>query len=186
VAVKTGSLVKIDRNNRNSRASLTLAGTRHMSRNMPRVRCAGFTLVELVIVAAIIGLLAAIAIPNYIQSRSAAQKNACINNLRQIENAIQQWAMETRQPETASVNFTDISPYLKGGVVCPAGGTSFTDSYAISNVATAPTCQLVPLTHVWMGSDVELVSTGSPGQAGRPGTHGHNGGGNGNGNGGGH
>ncbi len=58
---------------------------------------AGFTLVEIMIVVAIIGLLAAIAIPNFLRARSTAQQNACINNLRQIDAAIQQWALEKGQ-----------------------------------------------------------------------------------------
>ena len=120
-----------------------------------------------------------------IQSRVASQKTTCINNLRQIEYAIQQWAVEMRQANTASVTFSDISPYLKGDVICPAGGKSFDDSYAISDVATAPTCQLEPQTHVWMGSDVELGQAGRPGPHGNNGNHGNGNNGNGNGNGGG-
>ena len=111
-------------------------------------RKAGFTLVEIMIVVAIIGLLAAIAIPNFIKARTTAQMNACINNLRQIDGAIQQWALEKKQGETATVAFTDISPYLKNAVVCPSGGTAFSDSYTIKDVSTKPVCQKVSSSHV--------------------------------------
>src|SRR5262252_9422395 len=111
-------------------------------------RRSAFTLVEIMIVVAIIGLLAAIAIPNFIKARTTAQMNACINNLRQIDGAIQQWALENKKGTTATVAFTDISGYLKNAVICPAGGTTFADSYTIVDVATKPVCQQVPATHV--------------------------------------
>ena len=72
-------------------------------------RQSGFTLVEIMIVVAIIGLLAAIAIPNFIKARTTSQKNACINNLRQVDGAIQQWALENKKDAAATVKFTDIS-----------------------------------------------------------------------------
>src|SRR2546425_97682 len=110
-------------------------------------RSAGFTLVEIMIVVAIIGLLAAIAIPNFIKARTTAQMNACINNLRQIDGAIQQWALEQKKDTTAAVTETDVTPYLKNAVICPSGGTGFADSYTITDVATQPVCQRVPATH---------------------------------------
>jgi prepilin-type N-terminal cleavage/methylation domain-containing protein len=107
-------------------------------------RKSGFTLVEIMIVVAIIGLLAAIAIPNFIKARTTAQMNACINNLRQIDGAIQQWALENKQGTTAKVTFPDISAYLKNSVICPSGGIAFSDSYTLVDVATKPVCQKVP------------------------------------------
>jgi prepilin-type N-terminal cleavage/methylation domain-containing protein len=91
-------------------------------------RRAGFTLVEIMIVVAIIGLLAAIAIPNFVHSRARSQATACINNMRQIDSAIQQFAMENGKAPGSTINFPDdLTPYIKlnanGDIPgCPAGG----------------------------------------------------------------
>jgi prepilin-type N-terminal cleavage/methylation domain-containing protein len=110
-------------------------------------RTGGFTLVEIMIVVAIIGLLATIAIPNFVKARTTAQMNACINNLRQIDGAIQTWALETKQGDTAGVDYQQISGYMKNQVVCPAGGKSFSDSYHLGTVQDKPTCVKQPDTH---------------------------------------
>ena len=103
------------------------------------LRKAGFTLVEIMIVVAIIGLLAAIAIPNFVKARTTAQKNACITNLRQIDGAIQTFALENKKGAADPVTEADVTPYLKNGasVSCPAGGTCFADSYAVTDCQTA-------------------------------------------------
>lgn len=111
-------------------------------------RKAGFTLVEIMIVVAIIGLLAAIAIPNFIKARTTSQTNACINNLRQIDGAKQQWALENNQVAGATPTAANLAPYLGRGaggatldtdIKCPAGGTY---TGGIGNVDTKPACSV--------------------------------------------
>ncbi len=91
----------------------------------------GFTLVEIMIVVALIGFLAAIAVPNFVAARQTAQRNACIANLKQIEGAMVLYALDGNG--TAAAVGDLVPTYLNSTPSCPAGGT-----YDISG--TRPTC----------------------------------------------
>jgi type II secretory pathway pseudopilin PulG len=84
-----------------------------------------------------IGMISAIAIPNFVKARQTAQKNACINNLRQLDAAKQQWALENKKTDTDKPTRADLKPYFpnKKFPACPAGGT-----YTINRVSDRPEC----------------------------------------------
>jgi prepilin-type N-terminal cleavage/methylation domain-containing protein len=97
----------------------------------------GFTLVEIMIVVMIIGLLAAIAIPGFANARKTAQTNACIENLRQLNGAVQQYMM-AQATTNAPTAFTDLDVYFQNAAPTtgPAGG-----AYSLPATGSdVPTC----------------------------------------------
>ena len=102
-------------------------------------RKSGFTLVEIMIVVAIIGLLAAIAIPNFIKARTASQRSACVANMKQIDGAKATWALEMKKLGTDSPSAGDLygpTLYIRQAPTCPANG----GTYTINVVDTKPAC----------------------------------------------
>jgi prepilin-type N-terminal cleavage/methylation domain-containing protein len=115
-------------------------GNSHMQINTSRK--SGFTLVEIMIVVAIIGLLAAIAIPNFIKARESSQKNACIANLKQIDGAKNTWALENKKvstdtPGTGANGLYGATLYIRDEPTCPAAG-----GYTIGTVSEKPKCNV--------------------------------------------
>jgi len=99
----------------------------------------GMTLVELTFVILLLALLAAIAIPNFIRARTRPSGNACLANLKQIEGAKEQWALDNKKTAGAPVDAAEVNTYLKNSTAprCPQGGT-----YTYNPVGKSPTCSL--------------------------------------------
>ena len=108
----------------------------------------GFTLVEIMIVVAIIGLLAAIAVPNFVQARNNARASVCINNLRQIDSAKEQYALENDLDDGDAIGGgANLDPYVRGGFAglnCPSGGDY---NNGVNAVGVDPTCDSGQATH---------------------------------------
>ena len=97
-----------------------------------------FTLVEIMIVVAIIGLLAAVAIPNLVTARKKASRQACIMNMKAIAGAKENWALDYKKGDADMPSDADLfgrDKYIENKPACPSGGT-----YNIGQVSEKPTC----------------------------------------------
>jgi prepilin-type N-terminal cleavage/methylation domain-containing protein len=120
----------------------------------------GFTLVEIMIVVAIIALLAAIAVPGFLRARKRSQASRILNDLRMIDSALDQYAIETNRTSNATVAVTDWTNYLKkGSLLYNSGKSLLGSSYGPQKVDTVPT---VPQADYAALSDVAGVGFWSP------------------------
>src|SRR3954465_1155517 len=123
-------------------------------------RHSGFTLVEIMIVVAIIALLAAIAVPGFLRARKRSQATKILNDLRLIDSAIDQYAIETNKSTGSTVEVTDWTNYLKkGSVLYTTGKDLFGNDYGAQTVDSLPS---VPAVSKASLSDVADTSFWSP------------------------
>jgi prepilin-type N-terminal cleavage/methylation domain-containing protein len=103
-----------------------------------------YTLVELMVVVAIIGVLLAVAVPAWAKSRNSARVKVCVSNLRQLHNAKSQWAIEFNKNDSDIPVVADVLPYLRGGRMpsCPIDGT-----YRLRRVSRYPVCSFSSIGH---------------------------------------
>lgn len=94
-----------------------------------------FTMVEILIVVAVIGIISAIALPNFFRSKSTADKNACISNLVHIRNVVDMWALDTNAAVDTQPLYSDLVPnYIRTWPKC------LNATYAIPAVGSNPVC----------------------------------------------
>ncbi len=123
-------------------------------------RRGGFTLVEIMIVVAIIALLAAIAVPGFLRARKRSQASRILNDLRLIDSAVDQYAIETNKASGNTVAIVDWTNYLKkGSVLYNTGADLFSQTYGTQTVDSLPR---VPATTKTALSDVADTSFWSP------------------------
>jgi prepilin-type N-terminal cleavage/methylation domain-containing protein len=105
----------------------------------PTTKRAGFTLVEIMIVVAIIALLAAIAVPGFLRARKRSEATKILNDLRLIDSAVDQYAVETNKTSAASVNVSDWTKYLKSNTnLWVTGNDLFGNAYGPQTVDSLP------------------------------------------------
>jgi len=119
----------------------------------PKNSKTGFTLVEIMIVVLIIGILLAIAIPNFVSARESSRAKACIGNLKQIDSATQQYCMDKKlsatnyaanKPTLDTVPATGLagpSSYIRAVPICPSTGLSTSYSVA-ADITASPLCSI--------------------------------------------
>jgi prepilin-type N-terminal cleavage/methylation domain-containing protein len=106
-------------------------------------RRGGFTLVEIMIVVAIIALLAAIAVPGFLRARKRSQATRILNDLRMIDSAVDQYAIETNKSSGSAVGVADWTNYMKkGSALFNTGNDIFGNSYGGQTVDSLPKCPL--------------------------------------------
>jgi prepilin-type N-terminal cleavage/methylation domain-containing protein len=120
----------------------------------------GFTLVEIMIVVAIIALLAAIAVPGFLRARKRSQASKVLNDLRLIDAAVDQYAIETNKSTNNAVAIRDWTAYLKSGTALyNTGNDLFGSSYNVQTVDTIPRINTVTYNKL---SDVAATGFWSP------------------------